>query len=53
MKYIKKPIPVEAIQATEDGYIDTLEGRMSYKKGDYIVTGVRGEQWAVRKDIFE
>lgn len=34
-------------------YLDTLEGRLTFNEGDYIVTGIKGERWAVRKDIFE
>lgn len=34
-------------------YIDTLEGKMLLVGDYYIVTGVEGERWAVRKDIFE
>ncbi|MCY8235350.1 hypothetical protein [Priestia endophytica] len=34
-------------------YIQTLEGKLTFNKDDYIVTGVKGERWAVRKDIFE
>lgn len=52
-KYYKLPVTVEAEQAVEDGVIKTLEGQMSYKAGDYIITGVKGEQYPCRKDIFE
>jgi hypothetical protein len=34
-------------------YINTLEGRMTFDEDAYIVTGVKGERYAVRKDIFE
>ena len=33
--------------------IDTLEGIMAAHRGDYIIKGVKGEFYAVRKDIFE
>jgi hypothetical protein len=34
-------------------FIDTLEGRMEAKPGDYIVTGTKGEKYPVKPDIFE
>jgi hypothetical protein len=39
----------------EDGYgvILTLEGPMFVSDGDWIVTGVNGEKWPVKPDIFE
>ena len=39
--------------AAEDGEIETLEGIMSYKKGDAIITGIKGEKYACRRDIFD
>lgn len=32
--------------------IDTLEGRMTVNNGDWIATGVDGEKWAIKQDIF-
>jgi hypothetical protein len=32
--------------------IDTLEGPLCVNPGDWILTGVRGEHWAVKPDIF-
>lgn len=34
-------------------YIETLEGEMRVQKGDYIVTGIKGERYPIKKDIFE
>ena len=53
MKAIKKPVIIDFEFATEDGEIETLEGTMSYKKGDAIITGVKGEKYACRRDIFD
>lgn len=53
VKAIKKNIPIIAYQADEEKYIKTLEGVMHAKKGDWILTGVDGEQWPVKKEIFE
>ena len=33
-------------------YIQTLEGRMSAKPGDYIIKGVSGEFYPCKPDIF-
>ena len=41
---MKKPILVDFEFAGEDGEIETLEEIMSYKKGDAIITGVKGEK---------
>ena len=53
MKAIKKPIPVDFEFATDDGEIETLEGKMTYKKGDAIITGIKGEKYVCRRDIFD
>lgn len=81
-KYIKNPIPIEAIEyrrGLEDGFDDiqtaisagldtgnyvnpdvcedipfiiTLEGKHYISKGDYIITGVDGERYPCKKEIF-
>lgn len=33
--------------------IDTLEGRMSAREGDWIIRGVQGEFYPIKPDIFE
>ena len=52
-RYRKKQITVEAEQQDKDFVIDTLEGKMSGKAGDYLVIGVHGERYPVKRDIFE
>lgn len=67
-KYRKKPCVIEAVQFTGDNltecgllrepgesaaYIDTLEGRMTASPGDYVITGVKGERYPCKPDIFE
>ncbi|UOF90805.1 PGDYG domain-containing protein [Fodinisporobacter ferrooxydans] len=34
-------------------YISTLEGDMEVSPGDYIITGVKGEKYPCKPDIFE
>ena len=33
--------------------IDTLEGEMRVNKGDWVITGVKGERYPCKPDIFE
>ena len=68
MKYRKKPVVIEATQwfkmgdhpAVEEslgndqfGWIDTLEGGHIVSPGDWIITGVKGEHYPCKPDIFE
>ena len=52
-RYRKKPVVVEAYQTDVEMDIDTLEGVMHACVGDYIITGVCGEQYPCKPDIFE
>ena len=52
-RYRKKPVIVEAYQTPEEKTIKTLEGTMKANKGDYIITGVKGEQYPCKPDIFD
>ena len=36
-----------------DAHIHTLEGIMNVKHGDWIITGIKGEQYPCKPDIFE
>ena len=53
MKYRKKPIIIEAYQTDVELDIETLEGIMHANVGDYIITGVNGEKYPCKPDIFE
>lgn len=53
MKYRKKPIIVDAYQTDAEMDIETLEGVMHADVGDYIITGVHGEQYPCKPDIFK
>lgn len=67
-RYMKKPIVIEAVQWFKHGdhaavlsepgengvgYIDTLEGRLRVEPGDWVITGVAGENYPCKPDIFE
>lgn len=51
--YVKKPIPIQAMQISEPFEIDTMEGLMKGKAYDYLVVGIRGERYPVDQKIFE
>ena len=67
MKFRKKPIVIEATQFFTTGnwpqpvymdggdyFINTLEGnRFRISEGDWIITGIKGETYACKPDIFE
>jgi hypothetical protein len=69
MKFRKKPVVIEATQWFKDGdhpevisgklsgmpvfWVATLEGPMYVSPGDWIITGVKGEHYPVKSDIFE
>lgn len=53
MKYVKKSVVIEAYQTDKEMIIHTLEGDMKASVGDYIITGVNGEQYPCKPDIFD
>ncbi len=53
-KYRKKPVVIDAVK--NDGppiKIYTLEGTLVAQTGDWIITGVKGERYPCKPDIFE
>jgi hypothetical protein len=48
----KKSIPESFCIADDDGEIETLEGPVKYKKGFYIITGPKGEQYPMPPEKF-
>ncbi len=52
-KYIKKPIPIEAKQIPSVFIVQTKEGTMQGKAGDYLIKGIKGELYPCDKKIFE
>ena len=52
-KYRKKPVIIEAYKTDKPVVIKTLEGDMKASIGDFIITGVNGEQYSCKPDIFE
>jgi len=52
-KAIKKPIPIQCIQIDEPFLVETLEGTMQGKSGDWLMVGVNGEMYPIDNSIFE
>ena len=52
-RFRKKPVIIEAYQTKVEMVISTLEGDMIASPGDWIITGVNGEQYPCKPDIFE
>ena len=52
MKWRKKPVVVDAYKTDVELDIGTLEGTMHADVGDYIITGIRGEKYPCKPDIF-
>jgi len=52
-KYRKKPVVITAYQTEAEVRIRTLEGEMTASPGDYIITGIKGEAYPCKPDIFE
>ena len=53
VKVRKVPVVVDAVRTDIEMYIDTLEGVMKTSPGDWIITGVNGEKYPVKPDIFQ
>ena len=51
-QYCKLPIPITAFQTDKEMTIHTLEGDHHASIGDWIITGVKGEQYPCKPDIF-
>mgnify|MGYP005991105221 CR=1 FL=1 len=52
-KAVKKPIPVQCFQIDEAFEVETMEGVMKGKKGDWLMVGISGEMYPCDKTIFE
>ena len=48
----KRPIIVKAYRTTERTIINTLEGDMVAEPGDWIITGIKGERYPCKHDVF-
>lgn len=48
----KKPIVIKCAQIQEEFQVETLEGIMKGKKGDWLMIGVTGEKYVCDNAIF-
>ena len=53
MKFRKRPVIIEAYQTDRPMDIETLEGIIHADTGDWIITGVKGEQYPCKPNIFD
>jgi len=51
-KFRKKPVVISAFRTSVFRVIDTLEGPLRAKRGDWIITGVAGERYPCDDEIF-
>lgn len=51
-KFRKRPVEIKAMRTPTEMYIKTKEGTMRAKPGDWIITGVEGEQYPCDDKIF-
>ena len=52
-KYRRKPLIVEAFQTDHEMEVETINGIVIAKKGDYIVKDIKGISYPCDREIFE
>lgn len=52
-KAIKKPLEIRCVQIDEPFEVETMEGKLQGKKGDWLMIGVRGEMYPIADAIFK
>jgi hypothetical protein len=50
--YRKKPIVIKAVEINESFEVNTIEGNMKGKPGDFLIIGVQGELYPCDRQIF-
>ena len=51
-KFRKLPVVIDAVELRERTEIRTTEGVMVGEPGDWLITGVKGERYPCKPDIF-
>jgi hypothetical protein len=51
-KYRKKPVVIRAKKLLHKMTVETLEGTMTGEPGDWLIIGVKGEEYFCKDDIF-
>jgi len=49
---IKKPIRIKCVQINEPFMVETMEGTLKGKPGDWLMVGVNGEMYPIDQEIF-
>lgn len=52
-KAVKRPIPISCIQIQEPFEVETMEGILQGKAGDWLMIGVEGELYPCDAQVFE
>jgi hypothetical protein len=50
---IKKPIPIKCVQIDEPFEVESMEGIMRGKTGDWLMIGINGEKYVCDDGIFQ
>lgn len=50
---VKRPIPVRCAQIGEPFQVETMEGVLQGKAGDWLMVGIHGEMYPIDREIFE
>lgn len=53
VKAIKRPIAIRCIQIDEPFMVETMEGELKGKKGDWLMVGINGEMYPCDDEIFK
>ncbi|WP_310991883.1 hypothetical protein [Aequorivita marina] len=53
LKAKKKPIPIKCVQIHESFEVETMEGLMKGKAGDWLIIGVNDEKYVCDDAIFK
>lgn len=51
-RFKKRPVVIHATRLSRTMTVETLEGVMKGNPGDWLITGVNGEQYFCKNDIF-
>ena len=52
-KAVKNPIAIKCFQINEPFEVQTMEGIMKGKKGDWLMVGISGEMYPCDNEIFK
>ena len=50
---VKKPIPIRCVQINEPFAVETMEGILEGKPGDWLMVGIHGEMYPIDQEIFQ